>query len=79
MSTYYLVSNIHEHHWSLGETSFKKFYAEDGWLILDALIRESEIGILETLYVRKDDTPGKMEITEFLDEMKKYKILLDNG
>lgn len=79
MSTYYLVRNIDEQHWSLGETSFNKFYAESGWIILEVLVRDNEKELLEGMHIRCDDTPDEMEITEFLDEMKKYKILLDNG
>ena len=78
MSTYYLVREIDEQHWPLGETSFKKFYAEDGWIILDCLVRNNEKELLEAMYIRKDDAPGKMEIDEFLDELKKYEVLLDN-
>ena len=77
MSTYYLVN---EHTiWPLGETSFKKFYAEDGWIILETLVNNDEKRLLEGMHIRRDDTPDKMEIEDFLEEMKKYEILLDNG
>jgi hypothetical protein len=76
MSTYYLVN---EHViWPLGETSFKKFYAEDGWTILETLVNNEEKGLLEGMYIRRDDTSDRMEIEEFLEEIKKYQILLDN-
>jgi hypothetical protein len=75
MSTYYLV-NDHAI-WPLGETSFKKFYAEDGWNILEVLIKNNEEKLLETMYIRRDDTSDKMSIEEFLDEIEKYQILLD--
>jgi len=78
MSTYYLVREIDEQYWSLGETSFNKFYAEDGWIILEVLVKNNEQGLLEGMYVRKDDAPGRMDIEEFLEKMKKYQILLDN-
>jgi hypothetical protein len=78
MPTYYLVRDIDNHHWPLGETSFKKFYAEDGWIILECLVKNNEKELLETMHIRRDDTPNKMTIEEFLDEAKKYQILLDN-
>jgi len=76
MPTYYLVN---EHAiWPLGETSFKKFYAEDGWGILECLVKNEEKGLLEGMHIRRDDTSDRMEIEEFLEEIKKYQILLDN-
>jgi hypothetical protein len=78
MSTYYLVREVDNHHWPLGETSFKKFYAEDGWIILEVLVKNNEKGLLEGMHVKRDDTPDKMTIEGFLEEMKKYQILLDN-
>ena len=78
MATFYLVRNIDNQHWPLGETSFNKFYSEDGWIILEVLVRDNEKGLLEGMHVRRDDTPDKMEIEDYLEEMKKYQILLDN-
>jgi len=76
VSTYYLVN---EHAiWPLGETSFKKFYPEHGWTILETLVNNDEKMLLEGMHVRRDDTSDRMEIEEFLEELKKYQILLDN-
>ena len=78
MPTYYLVRDSDGQHWPLGETSFNKFYAENGWSILECLVNNNEKRLLESMYIRRDDTSNKISIEEFLEEMKKYEILLDN-
>lgn len=77
MPTYYLVRDSDGQHWPLGETSFKKFYVEDGFYIFECLIKNNEKRLLESMHIRRDDTPNKMTIEEFLEEIKKYEILLD--
>ena len=78
MPTYYLVRDSDQTHWPLGETSFNKFYTEDGWNIFEILIKNNKKELLEAMHIRRDDTSDKMSIEEFLEEIKNYQILLDN-
>lgn len=75
---YYLVREIDNQFWPLGETSFNKFYPEDGWQIFDLLIKNEEKKLLENMHIRRDDTSQKLTIEEFLEEIEKFQILLDN-
>ena len=69
--TYYLL--INEDSWEIGESSFNKFYAYDGWYHLNKMIDSKVTPLLERIQI-VSDTNKKFTIEEFLDEVSKYKI-----
>ena len=76
MATYYLFQN--DTYLSIGETSFKKFYTDIGWGVLLYLIEKNEIVTLNDITIIRDTDNVKLTIEDFLDEIKKMKIILDN-
>ena len=71
--TYYLVRSKSQYY-PIGEVSFKKFYAEYGWRMLNQLIDKKQIDMLEQLSVRRSDGVT-ITIEQFLDEIKPYQLL----
>ena len=69
--TYYLL--INEEVVEIGEVSFDKFYAYDGWHHLNKIVNSGVISLLEKIQI-KSDTNIKFTIEEFLNEVSKYKI-----
>lgn len=69
--TYYLL--INEEVVEIGEVSFDKFYAYDGWHHLNKMVNSGVIPLLERIQI-VSDTNTKFTVEEFLDEVSKYKI-----
>ena len=69
--TYYLL--INEDSWEIGESSFNKFYAYDGWYHINKMIDKNATSLLEKIQI-VSDTNKKFTIEEFLDEVSKYRI-----
>jgi len=69
--TYYLL--INEEAVEIGEVSFDKFYAYDGWHHLNKMVNSGVIPLLERIQI-VSDTNTKFTVEEFLDEVSKYKI-----
>jgi hypothetical protein len=57
----------------IGEVSFDKFYAYDGWHHLNKMVNSGVIPLLERIQI-VSDTNTKFTVEEFLDEVSKYKI-----
>lgn len=77
MITYYLYREADKQMFPLGEVSFDKFYADDGWFLLDAMAKHNDQSI-NNFVVRRSDQKGNMSIEKFLDEIRKYEILISN-
>lgn len=74
MSLSYYLTRSKSQYWPMGEVSFKKFYTEYGWLMLNQLINKEQTDMLENLSVKRSD--GKeLTIEQFLDEVKQYQII----
>ena len=69
--TYYLL--INEDSCEIGESSFNKFYAYDGWYHLNKMIDKNATSLLEKIQI-VSFTNKKFTIEEFLDEVSKYRI-----
>ena len=69
--TYYLL--INEEAVEIGEVSFDKFYAYDGWHHLNKMVNSGVIPLLERIQI-VSDANIKFTVEEFLDEVSKYKI-----
>ena len=69
--TYYLL--INEEVVEIGEVSFDKFYAYDGWHHLNKMVNSGATSLLERIQI-KSDANIKFTVEEFLDEVSKYKI-----
>ena len=79
--TYYILleSDSIEDIWDeniLGEESFGTFYAGNGFKALNIMV-EREPEALENVLII-DERKKKYTLTEFLDVIKKWKIILDN-
>lgn len=59
----------------IGEVSFKKFYAYDGWYHLEKLVKNEVEPILERIQIVSENNK-KYTIEEFYEEMKNYKLVL---
>jgi len=73
--TYYLL--INEETVEIGEVSFDKFYAYDGWHHLNKMVNNKVTSLLERIQI-VSDANKKFTIEEFLDEVSKYKIQIGN-
>jgi|TARA_B100001964_G_scaffold97474_1_gene109052 hypothetical protein len=73
--TYYLL--INEEAVEIGEVSFDKFYAYDGWHHLNKMVNNKVTSLLERIQI-VSDANKKFTIEEFLDEVSKYKIQIGN-
>ena len=77
--TYYILLNDNEDLWDeniLGEESFGKFYTGNGFIALNNMIQKEPEALSDVKIV--DERGSKYSITEFLDTIKKFKIILDN-
>lgn len=77
--TYYILLNDNEDLWDeniLGEESFGKFYTGNGFIALNNMIQKEPEALSDVKIV--DERGSKYSITEFLDTIKKFKIMLDN-
>tara|TARA_R100000315_G_scaffold60269_1_gene36809 strand:+ start:1913 stop:2149 length:237 start_codon:yes stop_codon:yes gene_type:complete len=77
--TYYILLNDNEDLWDeniLGEESFGKFYTGNGFIALNNMIQKEPEALDDVKIV--DERGSKYSITEFLDTIKKFKIMLDN-
>ena len=77
--TYYILLNDNEDLWDeniLGEESFGKFYTGNGFIALNNMIQKEPEALDDVKIV--DERGSKYSITEFLDTIKKFKIILDN-
>ena len=77
--TYYILLNDNEDLWDeniLGEESFGKFYTGNGFIALNNMIQKAPEALSDVKIV--DERGSKYSITEFLDTIKKFKIMLDN-
>lgn len=77
MPTYYLYREKDKHTVPVGETSFNSFYCSHGWAMLNILVDNNDPMINEYV-IRRDDKKEELSIEEFLDEIEKYKLRLDN-
>ena len=59
----------------IGEVSFKKFYAYDGWYHLEKLVKNEVEPILERIEIVSENNK-KYTIEEFYEEMKSFKLVL---
>ena len=71
--TYYLVRSKTAY-FPLGEISFKKFYTDYGWRMLNRLIDKNQKEMLEKLTVRRSDGEN-ITIEQFLDEIKELQLI----
>jgi hypothetical protein len=76
MATYYLYRKADHYILPLGETSFNKFHAEDGWIIFNAMV-DNDDPTLNNYVVRRSDSKDDLTFDDFLDEIEKYEIVLD--
>ena len=77
--TYYILLNENEDLWDeniLGEESFGKFYTGNGFIALNNMIQKEPEALGDVKII--DEKGSKYSITEFLDTIKKLKIMLDN-
>ena len=77
--TYYILLNDNEDLWDeniLGEESFGKFYTGNGFIALNNMIQKEPEALSDVKIV--DERGSNYSITEFLDTIKKFKIMLDN-
>ena len=77
--TYYILLNDNEDLWDeniLGEESFGKFYTGNGFIALNNMIQKEPEALSDVKIV--DERGSKYSITEFLDTIKKFEIILDN-
>ena len=77
--TYYILLNDNEDLWDeniLGEESFGKFYTGNGFIALNNMIQKEPEELSDVKIF--DERGSKYSITEFLDTIKKFKIMLDN-
>ena len=79
--TYYIImdNKISEDLWDeniLGEESFGKFYAGNGFKALNVMVERKPEALESVLII--DERKKKYTLTEFLDIIKKWKIILDN-
>ena len=77
--SYYILLNDNEDLWDeniLGEESFGKFYTGNGFIALNNMIQKEPEALSDVKIV--DERGSKYSITEFLDTIKKFKIMLDN-
>ena len=79
--TYYIVmdNKVPEDLWDeniLGEESFGKFYTGNGFTALTYMINKTPEALGSVAIV--DERGSKYSVTEFLDTVKKWKIILDN-
>ncbi len=76
MPTYYLYRKSPHTIIPLGETSFQRFYVEDGWFIFNRMIENNDQSIHQ-FDVHRADSKGTITIEDFLIEIDKYEIMLD--
>lgn len=76
MATYYLYRAKSKTIIPLGETSFDKFYVEDGWYIFNQMVHNKD-SLLNEFVVQPSDSKESMNINEFLDMVEKHKLMLD--
>jgi hypothetical protein len=69
--TYYLL--INEDPVEIGEVSFDKFYAYDGWHHINKIVNTGVTPLIEKIEI-VSDANKKFTVEEFLDEVSKYKI-----
>ncbi len=69
--TYYLI--INEETVEIGEVSFDKFYAYDGWHHINKIVNTGVTPLIEKIEI-VSDANKKFTVEEFLDEVSKYKI-----
>tara|TARA_B100000902_G_C27267097_1_gene894165 strand:- start:1484 stop:1726 length:243 start_codon:yes stop_codon:yes gene_type:complete len=79
--TYYIVmdNKVSEDLWDeniLGEESFGKFYTGNGFTALNYIIQKEPEALGSVTII--DEKGSKYTVTEFLDTVKKWKIILDN-
>ena len=79
--TYYIVmdNQIPEDLWDeniLGEESFGKFYTGNGFTALNYIIEKEPEALSSVVII--DEKNNLYTITEFLDVVKNWKIILDN-
>ena len=77
--TYYILLNENEDLWDeniLGEESFGKFYTGNGFIALNNMIQKEPEALGDVKII--DEKGSSYSITEFLDTIKKLKIMLDN-
>jgi hypothetical protein len=79
--TYYIVmdNQIPEDLWDeniLGEESFGKFYTGNGFTALNYIIEKEPEALSSVVII--DEKNKLYTITEFLDVVKNWKIILDN-
>ena len=60
----------------LGEESFGKFYTGNGFTALTYMINKTPEALDGVAII--DEKGSKYTVTEFLDTVKKWKIILDN-
>jgi len=77
MTAYYLYRKIDKQLLPLGEVSFNKFYVEDGWYIFESMVQNND-PLLYNFIVRCSDSGDELTIEDFLNEIEKYEIKLDN-
>ena len=79
MMYYIVLSERTEDLWdqnTLGEESFGKFYTGNGFIALNNMIQKEPEALSDVKIV--DERGSKYSITEFLDTIKKFEIILDN-
>ena len=69
--TYYLL--INEDPVEIGEVSFDKFYAYDGWHHINKIVNTGVTPLIEKIEI-VSDANKKFTVEEFLDEVSKYKM-----
>ncbi len=79
--TYYIImdNSIPEDLWDeniLGEESFGKFYTGNGFTALNYIIQKEPEALGSISII--DEKKKSYTVTEFLDTVKEWKIILDN-
>ena len=74
MATYYMFRPKDNYMIVLGETSFDKFYTDDGWYIFNSMV-EHDDPALNNFVVRRDDSKEELSFDQFLTEIENFSIL----
>ena len=64
---------INEDPVEIGEVSFDKFYAYDGWHYINKIVNTGVTPLIEKIEI-VSDANKKFTVEEFLDEVSKYKM-----
>lgn len=69
---YYLYNEKNKITIPLGETSFNKFYTDDGWYIFNQMVKNNDQSLYE--YVIKCDDNVSLTIEDFLKNLENFQI-----